>query len=185
MNIDSLIKEKGGIRLDLGCGEHKQGPDWVGMDIQALPGVDIVHDFLDVPWPLPDESVLTAVASHVLEHIPKTQVIYRNDKLETINPFIMVMDELWRIMKPDGKLAVIVPHGSSPGYIQDPTHTTPLNEITWLYFDPIALEGAFYNFYRPKPWKIQTNQMGEPNLYYDPSQNLEVILIKRRIDNND
>ena len=49
--IKRLIKEKGGIQLDIGCGHNKQGPEWVGMDVQELQGVDIVHDFNLHPWP--------------------------------------------------------------------------------------------------------------------------------------
>lgn len=180
--MNTLLEGKSGIKLDIGCGANKQGEDWVGMDVQAMPGVDIVHDLLDIPWPLPDESVLTAITSHVLEHIPKTQVIYREGRLETIHPFIMVMDEIWRVMKPDGNFAIAVPHGASKGFIQDPTHAAPLNEITWAYFDPEAFGGLFYSFYRPKPWKIKLLPNGEPQLYFSPEGNMEVVMVKRRQD---
>lgn len=178
MDIQSVLKEKGGIKLDVGCGEHKQGLDWVGLDVQELPGVDIVHDFNVHPWPLPNECVLTAIASHVLEHVPKMVI----DNGRTRWPFIEFMNEMWRIMKPDGNFAIIVPHGASPGYMQDPTHTTQINETTWGYFDPIAYGGQLYRFYKPKPWKIRLNPMGEADLFYDPSGNMEVVLIKRRMD---
>lgn len=178
--MDRLLEEKGGIKLDIGCGANKQGDDWVGMDVQPLPGVDIVHDLLDIPWPLPDECVLTAITSHVLEHIPKTQVIMDGGKLRTIHPLIMVMDEIWRVMKPDGNFAIAVPHGASKGFIQDPTHAAPLNEITWAYFDPEAFGGLFYSFYRPKPWRIKLLPNGEPQLYFSPEGNMEVVLVKRR-----
>lgn len=181
MDIDQLLKDNSGIKLDIGCGANKQ-PSWIGIDNQPLPGVDIVHDLLDFPYPLPDESVLIAKSSHVLEHIPKTQVIMDGGKLKTINPLIMVMNEIWRILKPDGQFAIAVPHGSSSGYMQDPTHASQINENLWYYFDPLAANGALYNFYRPCPWKIKTDERGEPLIYYDPSANMEVVLIKRRMD---
>ena len=182
MNIDQLLKEKSGIKLDLGCGANKHAPDWCGMDILPLPGVDIVHDFLDTPWPLPDECVSVAIASHVLEHIPKTQVIWKGGKLRTINPLIMLMNEMWRVMKFDAKFAIAVPHGASPGFMQDPTHTSQINENTWAYFDPLMYEGMLYRFYKPKPWKIDQNERGEPLLTFDPSGNMEVVMQKRRED---
>lgn len=184
MDIEKLLKEKSGIKLDIGCGANKHAPDWVGIDSQPLPGVDLVHDLLDFPYPLPDECVSVAVCSHVMEHIPKTAVILENGKLKTINPFIMVMNELWRILKVDAHLAIAVPHGASPGFMQDPTHASQINEHTFYYFDPLAAGGVLWSFYKGfvKPWKIKTDAVGEPYIYFDPASNLEVVLIKRRMD---
>jgi len=67
-DIQSLLNQQSGIRLDIGCGANKN-PGFVGMDIRPLPDVDIVQDVEEFPWPLPDESVLMAVCSHVVEHI--------------------------------------------------------------------------------------------------------------------
>ena len=110
MNIDELLQQNSGIRLDIGCGASKQ-PNFVGIDVRPLEGVDIVHDLECLPWPLPDECVLVAVCSHVVEHI---------------NPhrfgFVNFMNELWRVMKPGGEIAIACPHGSSQGFLQDPTH---------------------------------------------------------------
>lgn len=160
MNIGNLLQERSGIRLDIGCGGHKQGPDWVGLDMRDLPGVDIVHNVTVQPWPLPDESVLCAVASHLVEHIPPHDF-----------GFVRFMDEVWRILKPGGEFAIATPHGYSPGYLQDPTHCNPCNEATWAYFDPEHPSGL-WGIYQPKPWKIKM-------LVWDPSANMEVVLIKR------
>jgi len=175
MNIERLLEKRSGIRLDIGCGAHKQGPDWVGLDIQKLPGVDIVHDINVHPWPLPDESVLMAIASHLVEHIPPVQVTKRGTRF----PFIEFMDEVWRVMKFDGEFAIACPHGSSQGYLQDPTHCNPINETTWAYFDPLEpnSRGLLYPFYKPKPWKIKV-------LAWAPNANVEVVLIKRREDSS-
>lgn len=164
--IKELLREKAGIRLDIGCGANKQGPTWVGMDVRDLPGVDIVHDVEKYPWPLPDECVSVAVASHLVEHI---------------NPhkggFIRFMDEVWRVLQVDGEFAIAVPHGASPGFLQDPTHCNPCNEATWAYFDPLEpnTQGLLYKIYKPKPWKIK-------HLSWDPAANIEVVLVKRRED---
>jgi SAM-dependent methyltransferase len=156
MNIEQLLAEKSGIRLDIGCGENKQ-PGFVGMDIRDLPAVDIVHDWNDIPWPLPDKSVLVAIASHVVEHI---------------NPFdfgfIKFMDEVWRVLRPGGEFAMALPHGLSQGYLQDPTHCNPCNENTFFYFTP---GHPLYNIYKPKPWSLKFRE-------WSPNANIEVILVK-------
>jgi hypothetical protein len=171
MDIDALLREKGGIQLDIGCGQNKQSPAWIGMDVRPFPGVDIIHDWNDTPWPLPDECVTQAIASHVVEHVPP--VYYKDGK--TVFGFIAFMDEVWRVLKPDARFAIALPYGLSGGMLQDPTHVNFCNEHTWLYFDPIAQGGQLYRFYRPKPWKIT-------DLFWDVSGNMEVLLIKRRED---
>ena len=162
MDVDKLISENQGIFLDIGCGEYKQ-KGFIGMDIRDLPGVDIVWDVEEYPWPLPDECVKTAMASHLVEHI---------------NPhkggFLQFMDEVWRVMKVGGEFAIATPHGSSQGYLQDPTHCNPCNEATWDYFCPERVTDygvVLWSIYRPKPWRIKA-------LAGHPAGNIEVVLIK-------
>ena len=151
-----------GIRLDIGCGASKH-PGFVGIDKLKLEGVDIVHDLEKTPWPLDDESVLTAVASHVLEHINPANGV-----------FLDVMNEIWRVLKYDGQFAFVVPYAGSPGFWQDPTHCNGITEATMYYFDPLH-ESGFYNFYKPKPWAIE-------QLNWNHTGNLECVLRKRRED---
>lgn len=158
--ILDLIREHEGIRLDIGCGANKN-PGFIGLDVRDEVGVDIVHDVNVHPWPLPDQCVLIAVASHLIEHIPPYNF-----------GFINFMNEVWRIMKPGGEFAMVLPHGRSDGYLQDPTHCNPCNEATWAYFDPEHGGGVLYNIYKPKPWRIKY-------LVWDPSANIEVVLVKR------
>lgn len=67
-DIKKILAENTGIKLDIGCGENKQD-GFVGIDMRASSGVDIVHDLEEFPWPLPDDCVVLAIASHVVEHI--------------------------------------------------------------------------------------------------------------------
>lgn len=161
------LKDKTGIRLDLGGGANPN-PGFVNMDMLPLPQVDIVHDLEEFPWPLKDESVLMITASHLLEHIQPHKGV-----------FIKFMDEAWRVLKPYGQFAFVVPHASSPGYQQDPTHVNMINETTMHYFDPDperkTMGPQLYNFYKPKPWKIEKQ-------YFSYMGNLEVLLTKRPDD---
>jgi len=199
MNINTLLKEKGGIELDIGCGGNKQR-GYVGMDLRDLPGVDIVHNVLSYPWPLPDESVVRAVCSHLVEHIPTHPPDPRlasfvqlmidkgaitedeanaalGDWRDDMPRFIRFMNEVWRIMKPDGQFVIACPHGYSPGQLQDPSHCNPSNEATWAYFDPLEPNtgGGLYNIYKPKPWAVE-------HLSFAPYGNMEILLRKRRDD---
>ena len=160
---------KPGFFLDIGCGRNKQ-QGFVGMDAQLLPGVDLVWDVNVHPWPLEDETVKMAMCSHLIEHIPSVAFIDG----KTRNLFIEFMDEVWRILVPEGEFAIAYPHGSSQGFLQDPTHVHAMNESTWCYFDPLH-PTHFYQFYQPKPWKIKS-------LSWNPVGNCEVVLIKRMDD---
>lgn len=167
--IQALLQKNSGIKLDIGCGENKQ-EGFIGMDIRDMKGVDIVHDVTKYPWPLPDDSVLLALASHLVEHI---------------NPadfgFINFMNEVWRVMKPGGEWMMVLPYAGSPGYWQDPTHVNPCNEVTWHYFDPLAnADGQMtmlWTIYKPKPWKIKFSA-------HNPNGNMEVVLVKRTEQEN-
>lgn len=157
-DIKKMINEKNGIMLDLGCGENKN-PRFVGIDKRDLPGVDIVHDLEIFPWPLPDECCLSIVASHLVEHI---------------KPWLTIdfFNEIWRIMKPDGKLAISTPYAGSIGFWQDPTHCNGFIPATFQYFDP---DFPLYQIYKPKPWKTEK---GFP--VWNVNGNLEIILIKQK-----
>jgi len=135
--IGKLLRNKRGIQLDVGCGRISR-TNFVGMDKDPDVGADIVHDMEMFPYPLPDGCCLTIVASHIMEHI---------------KPWLTVdvMNELWRIAKPEGRLAISTPYAGSHGFWQDPTHCNGFNESTFTYFDPSF---PFWQVYRPKPWKI-------------------------------
>lgn len=153
-----LLNSLKGISLDIGCGGNKQ-PGFVGLDIRPLPGVDIVHDMEQIPYPIPDEICNVILASHVVEHINPARF-----------GFVNVMNEWHRLLKPHGRLLISLPYGFSYGYVQDPTHCNPCNEATWAYFDPTHPSGL-YGIYTPKPWKIIVSSL-------HTNGNMEVVLEK-------
>jgi SAM-dependent methyltransferase len=150
------IEQFKGINLDIGCGGNKQ-KGFVGLDMRNLDGVDIVHNLEEFPYPLPDGCCHNIIGSHIVEHI---------------KPWLMLqfMDELWRLLKPEGSLALSMPYGVSEGFVQDPTHCNPCNEATWQYFDH---RQPLYTIYKSKPWSIKK---GYPA--WQVTGNLEVVLDK-------
>jgi hypothetical protein len=134
------------LRLDIGCGNHKD-LGWIGMDIQNLPGVDIVHDLNVHPWPIDSNAVTQAKAWHIIEHIPPVCVT----ETGTRKPFIEFMDECWRVLFPGARIDIETPYGSSPGFVHDPTHCNMVDELTFEHFDPAY---GRYRTYQPKPWRI-------------------------------
>jgi len=150
------------VKVDLGGGPHPQ-EGFINFDMRDIPGVDIVHDWEEYPWPLPDCSVTLLMAQHVVEHINPARF-----------GFIKWMDEAWRVLKYDGQIMIATPFAGSMGYYSDPTHCNPCTNHTWNYFDPLSPTGL-WRIYKPKPWKIQ-------KLFWSTEGNMEVLLSKRRLD---
>ncbi|MBO0783172.1 MAG: hypothetical protein J2P37_30525 [Ktedonobacteraceae bacterium] len=120
------------LKLDLGCGENKR-EGFIGIDLYAK--ADQTVDLFKFPWPWTDESVEEVYCSHFFEHIPGPARI----------PW---MDELWRILVPEGKATIIVPYWSSPRAIQDPMHAwPPVAESSFLYFNKGWREANKLNHY--------------------------------------
>jgi hypothetical protein len=124
----SALRSKTPIRLDIGAGVHPM-KGWTAMDRVAMPGIHIVHDFLDFPWPFEDGSVSEARAEHVIEHIPHLCLCCRKRQ----DPFFAFFDEVWRVLRPGGKLYLISPHSDSRRAWGDPTHCRAINEQTLMY----------------------------------------------------
>ncbi len=149
-----LSKAKG-ILLDIGLIDTKQ-PNFIRMAKMKRPGVDIVHDLEKFPWPIEDDSCLIVLAAHIVEHV---------------KPWFIVafMDELWRVMKKDGQLAISTPYAGSPAWYQDPSHCGHFTEMSFHYFDPDFPK--LYEVHKPRPWKIEKG-----NLIWRSGGSLECIL---------
>lgn len=130
------------MKLDIACGESK-AEGWVGMDVAPLPGVDIVHDLLTFPWPVPDASVSEARVLHYLEHIPQRCMCCRDQP----DPLLRTFDELYRILVPGGTVFIECPHASSIRAWQDPTHTRAISENTLVYANKAWREGMRIGHY--------------------------------------
>jgi SAM-dependent methyltransferase len=106
--------------LDLGCGNNKR-LGAIGIDFNDLDAVDIIHDLNVFPYPLEDSSF---------------DEIYLDNTLEHLDDVIHVMEEVYRICKPDGVVKVIVPYFRSVWACIDPTHRHFFTVNSFSYFDP-------------------------------------------------
>lgn len=110
--------------LLIGCGNHREKtlksparPDWTALttvDIDPNCGADVEWDISRLPLPFDDESFDEIHAYHVLEHVGG-QGDYRF--------FFAQFEDFWRLLKPDGIFAGIVPAPGSPWIFGDPGHT--------------------------------------------------------------
>lgn len=128
------LSQPGGMgrRLHLGCGRViKQG--WVNHDRLALPGVDVVHDLREFPWPFADAEFDEVFMKDVLEHLTDT---------------VRTMDELYRITRPGATVFLTVPYWNSYAAVGDPTHVRLFSETSFDFFDPRnpqCIERSYYS----------------------------------------
>lgn len=108
------------VRLDLGCGKNKK-EGFFGVDVIRFDNVDLVMNLGEEVWPWADSSVDEAHASHFIEHLDVKERIH-------------FVNELWRVLKPDAKALIIVPHGFSSRSFGDLTHKWPPVHEFWFYY---------------------------------------------------
>ncbi len=137
--------------LDLGCGPNPKNmfnADVVyGIDVRADLGGNIkCADLAIEPIPFEDNFFDYVTAHDFLEHIPR--VLYAPNRR---NPFVDVMNEIYRVLKPGGIFLSFTPAYPNGEAFQDPTHVNIITEQTFVaYFDnvnrwavPYGFNGAF------------------------------------------
>jgi len=115
--MEEKVKDIKEIKLDLGCGENKP-EGYFGIDKQSFPGVDLVWD-LENGIPFNSDSVDEIRAYHFLEHMS--------------NP-IMIMNEIWRVLRPGGILEFEVPSTKGEGAVADPSHRSQWNKLSFQFY---------------------------------------------------
>lgn len=111
------------MKLNLGCG-FKKLEGYINVDLYPLFEPDLCLDLNADYWPIDDASVDEVYAAHVLEHLTA--------------PLVAVMKNIYRVLKPGGKLHVRLPHPMSHEYLNDPTHVRAYMPETFTFFSKVA-----------------------------------------------
>lgn len=137
--------------LDLGCGKFPRNPygraELCGVDIRPLTpaGFDYRTANLAVePIPYPDDHFGSVSAYDFIEHVPR--LLPTPDGRGTFFPFVRLMDEIWRVLAPGGRLYALTPAWPHPQAFLDPTHVNIITEQTHTYFCGENPLGRMYGF---------------------------------------
>ncbi len=104
--------------LNIGCG-FDVDPQFTNSDKQLAGGADVLWDLEHTPSPFMANTFQLIVASHVLEHTYK---------------LMPLMDEIYRILKPNGHLIIFVPYFMTHAAIANPEHCRTFSEQSWMFF---------------------------------------------------
>ena len=120
--------------LDLGCGENPRNffnaNEVYGIDVREDIAAHILKaDLVVEPIPFPDETFDYVTAHDFIEHVPR--VLYVPHRR---NPFVELMNEIWRVLKPNGQFYSATPAYPHNAAFQDPTHVNIITEETFLYY---------------------------------------------------
>lgn len=141
--------------LNVGCGRLHQksgdGVEWINIDRVDSVNPDITCDMTQ-GLPFEDGEI-----SHI-------QAMACLGQIEQNKDFLFVMNEFWRILKPNGTIFIYLPHVDFAHAYQDPFNQRRFNEDHWKGFDrthPIYQKHlSYYGF---KPWRnvhVSTNKQG-------------------------
>jgi SAM-dependent methyltransferase len=158
------------IHVDLGAGSIPRNPlgaekvlatDYQSSD-KYVSDVERIQCDLTRPLPFEDNTIDSFSAYDLLEHIPR----WERESEEISFPFINLMNEIHRALKPGGLLIAVTPAFPSPAAFQDPTHVNIITVDTADYFcgekaGARTLGYGFDGFFR----KIQNTWMRGPSAW--------------------
>ena len=134
----------------MGCGGKPRNPysaaQVYGVDISPRsehPDVEIRSaDLFREPIPFASDYFDSVSAYDFLEHVPRVAV----GEMATRFPFIELMNEVWRVLRPEGRFYASMPAYPHAAAFQDPTHVNILTRQTHIYFTRPLLMGRMYGF---------------------------------------
>lgn len=142
-----IILSSNPVVLEIGCGGNKKYGYAVGIDALDFPCVDIVGDVFEVLRLFPNDSIDEITSAHFIEHIEN---------------FPILMDEIVRVLKVNGRIDFTAPHFSNPYYYSDITHRRFFGLYSFCYFTNET------PFYRKVPtYKMDLNlKIDKVDLYF-------------------
>ena len=121
--------------LDLGSGSEPKNPfgadEVYGVDLDTFGNENIrIADVILNGIPFEDDYFDYVTGYDFIEHIPR--LLYIDGKRRA--PFMELMSEIWRVLKPGGTLKTHTPAVPYSQTFQDPTHVNFITEATVSYF---------------------------------------------------
>lgn len=125
-----ITKQYQKSKLEIGCG-LKPHKGYVHLDKLQLPHVEIVHD-INHPFPFNSNSFDEVLALDVVEHV---------------DDILNLVEEIYRILKPNGIFELRTSLWLNPNSWRDITHKQKFTKASFDVFDKSTNYGKTYGFY--------------------------------------
>lgn len=146
------------MKLYLGAGmDRKEG--FTHVDILDLPGIDVVCNLANFPWPFADESADEVLAIDIIEHMP-------THTRDNENTYIKFIEEAHRILVPGGTLYIQTPGSKAKFMWTDLSHVRPFEIDSFDLFDPDTAFGRTTGFYSKATFTVKAEELGNHNLRF-------------------
>jgi predicted SAM-dependent methyltransferase len=148
-------------KLNLGAGlQPKTGEEWINLDIVPLPNIDMVYNLVFLPYPFENEQFEFIMGEDILEHLPHFTTDWR--------PFIPVfMEEMYRILKPNGAMYFRSPSVNAKFAWTDPSHTRTFTKDSMGFFDPDNEFGVASGFISTARFHVKAEETENGNLIFN------------------
>lgn len=172
-------------RISLGAGQEIE-KGWVNVDLLDLPGIDVVHNLMEFPYPFESETADYIKAKDLIEHLPSyvpNRVTpppgsYKNGiNIGKGSPLggprigqptiIAFIEEVSRILKPGGTLWIQTPRFDADFLWIDPTHVRGFHERSFEFFDPEQDFGKSTGFYSEAKFRVEATKLENRNLQFE------------------
>lgn len=135
---DATKVEEDFLRLDLACGNNCK-PGFIGIDISPDTQAQYICNLEKYPWKWfkKSEKYISSEDALGFQKIPDNSVgeIFSSHYIEHVTDLKSFMEEIYRIMIPNGLVTFVAPYYSSMRAMQDFTHKRFISENTFLYWN--------------------------------------------------
>jgi len=130
--------------LDIGCGRNKvkvENAEVIGLDFYNKRDADVICNLEDGKLPFEDNEFDEIYSKHTLEHI-------RN--------VLPIIDEMWRVTKPHGKIKILVPYFASSLAHSSLDH---VRFFSYTSFFPYKIDDLAHFNWTPTTFKVKAKYM--------------------------
>jgi SAM-dependent methyltransferase len=157
--------------LDIGCGSRPRNPygceQVYAVDISPVSNLPAeffrAANLTTGPIPFEDNFFYSLSAYDFLEHVPR---VFPGENGATTFPFVALMNEIWRVLQPNGRFYAITPAYPHIAAFSDPTHVNVISEGTHGYFTDDVPGARIYGF--KGRFRVERVEWIRPKHDYEP-----------------
>lgn len=145
-------------KIYLGAGaDRREG--FYHVDVVSQPGIDLVWNVMNFPWPFEDSSAESILAIDLIEHLPTHLTTYEST-------YVKFFEECYRVLKLNGELFIQTPSYRAEFMWDDFTHVKPFSVRSFDFLDTTKPYGQTTGFYSKAKFSVKAEELENHNLRF-------------------